>query len=43
MRRALVVRVNELSAARLRVRLLYAPKPDSRITVPASILELSAN
>lgn len=37
------VRLADTSRATIRVRLLYAPRPETRITLPAEILELSNN
>jgi hypothetical protein len=39
----LLARVHDTDRATLRVRLLYSPRPDARITLPAEILELSNN
>jgi hypothetical protein len=39
----LLARVHDTDRATLRVRLLYSPRPDARITLPAEILELSPN
>ena len=39
----LLVRTHPTERATTRVRLLYAPRPDARVTLPAEILELSDN